>query len=434
MKRYSIAVIFSICSFLLTAQPLVLQVDDAVSLALENNINLQLAAQDASSAQRTVSNSWNLFLPSIQGGLSSYGSSQILSDNSFDLGDVSPSVTGSLQVALTLNPAVSDQLDLYDITYETKQVSLAQAQKEIERSVKKLFYYLIAEQQNLLLQENTIALSQKRYEMARTNFANGYTSELEVLSAQLTVESQQSAYRASSAAYDSQITGFKVLLGIPFDQELELSGVIGTPDRAALDVEELEGYINENYALQLLDLNSESLKVSREITRKSSLLPSLSILGKYQTTTGDLSDISNSWYDAASYSVSVSIPIDGYISGSRIQESLTAIDEQLAALALSREQTMIARQQSLRSSVDTLQTISSQIEAAQSSVGLSQKIYDMTGEQYRAGMKELLDLEEAQSDLFSSQQQLLFLNYQYLSSLIDLSYDLQIGIEQLNAR
>ena len=74
---------------------------------------------------------------------------------------------------------------------------------------------------------------------------------------------------------------------------------------------------------------------------------------------------------------------------------MTAIDEQLDALALTREQTMTTGRQALRSSVDTLQTISSQIEAAQSSVELSQKIYDMTGEQYKAGMKELLDLEEA---------------------------------------
>jgi outer membrane protein TolC len=340
-----------------------------------------------------------------------------------------------------LNPALKNQLDSHGLNYSIQQVSYQQAISEVERNVTKLFYYLLAEKTNLELQEKNIALAEKQYGKALVNFESGYASEIEVLSAQLSVEQLRPSLQQSENAYEGQLLAFKVLLGLPLDAEVAAEGEL--PDvELSTSVNDLKKNIETTYSMDLMRLNREAMQNSMALQKKVDLMPSLILSGKYtintagrgntiSMTTGLLSSVTIPWSDSASYTVSVSIPLDGHIPGSRTQVSLAKIEDNLAKLELNRQQTKVQLEQSIITQVNTLQNLKDQMQVAKANLELAQRVYQMYLTQYEAGYTDNLTVEDAQQDVFSVEQQIVYLHYQYASALVDLAYDLQIDIEQL---
>ncbi|MCF7942738.1 MAG: TolC family protein [Spirochaetia bacterium] len=431
-KKTILGVLLLMSMSIISAQSEVLLIEDAVAKALEHNISIQNSAISLRSAQRDVDTSWNLFLPKVSLSLANSGAMEVLSSSS-PTPNMNSGLQGAVNVSMVLNPAVADQITSYGLSYEIEQITYTQALRSIERSVKKLFYYLLAEKEHLILQKNTMDRSYKRYETVQVNYANGYASQLEVLSSQLTYENLRSSYTALLAAYDTQMLGFKILLGYDLSDDLTLKGSIAT-DIISLDTEKLSGYLDQNYALELIDLNMASMANSMELTRRSTRMPSLSLSGSYAVSTGswlEATDAWSAWSDSLRYQIALSIPIDSLISGSQSDVSLQKMQDGIDQLYLSREQTRIGLEQTVITQVHALNATAEQLSAAAYGVELSRRIYDMTLSQYENGMLQLLDVEDAQADLLSAQQQVLSLNYSYLAGLIDLSYDLQIDMSQL---
>jgi outer membrane protein TolC len=159
-------------------------------------------------------------------------------------------------------------------------------------------------------------------------------------------------------------------------------------------------------------------------------MPTLSISGQYNMNLWNDKSIED-FVDSAQYSVSVSIPLDGYISGSRTQNALDKIDDSLDTLAVRKQQTRIQMEQAVITRVLTLRNLTEQIEVAIANKDLSKRVLEMQMAQYEAGYTDYLNVEKAQQDVLSAEQQIVYLRYQYATALVDLAYDLQIDITQL---
>lgn len=428
--RYVFAAALFLCMTVgpLSAETVPLTLDDAISSARQNNLGLASTAIDLRSAQRDEDTSWNLYLPSISATVSNTGSTDVFS--TAPAANYNRGLGVALSTSLSINPYIKDQMELYGINYEIQRVTYEQAQHELERSVIKLFYYLVTEEKNIELQKNNLELSRKQYERVQALYENGYVSELELLSSQLAYESLKPAYTQTLNAYTVQLLAFKVLLGLDLDAEVKLEGDVFAKIRE-LDTDRLKGYLPDTYSLKLLDLSRASLENTGEITRKTSLSPTVTVSGQYSLGMGSWSNVSTTWSDSAQYTVAVTIPLDGYIPGSKTDVSLQKIQDSIDQLDITRKQTLMNLEQTVISRVQSLNALAQQIEAAEFNRDLSQRVYDMAMTQYEAGMSEFLDVEDAQADLFSARQQLLSFNYQYVSGLTDLLYDLQIDSEQL---
>jgi outer membrane protein TolC len=51
--------------------------------------------------------------------------------------------------------------------------------------------------------------------------------------------------------------------------------------------------------------------------------------------------------------------------------------------------------------------------------------------QYDAGYADILSVDRAQQDVFSAEQNLVYLEYQYASALVDLAAEVEIKVHQL---
>ena len=412
-----------------------LSLEQALQLAKANNLGLASNAIDVAAAKRDVDTSWNLFVPSVSLTLSNAGrgpgfnaatTSVTIAGVTADIpmGSTNQGLGLSLGVSLTLNPAVKDQLDSYNLGYQIQQVTFAQAQAEVERNVTKLYYYLLMEAENIKVQEMNLELALKQYEQVQTKFESGFASEMEVLTSQLSYEQLKTPIQQAKNQYQSNLLSLKALLGLDLAEELEVSGDIPAMVKE-LEVSELREYLQKSYSLTLIDLNMAQLKSSLESNKKQALMPSLSLSTSYDISAWNES-YSNTFSDSVTYSVGVRIPLDGFIPNSRTQVGLAKLEDSLDKLSLQRRQALQQLELGVVSKVQNLNMLASQAELAKQSLELTEKLYIMHMIQYESGYVSFLQLQEAQNNLVSAKQNILGLEYQYVSGLIDLLYDLNI--------
>ncbi len=185
-KALILAALSFLLLFSLSALPAI-SLEEALQLGRTNNLSLTSTALDVNTAKRDVETSWNLFIPTLSLTLSNAGASPVFKaapkDSAINMG-----LGVSLSATLTLNPAVKSQMDSYQIAYQIQQVTYEQAKAEVERTITKLFYYLLMEEQNINVQQANLELAQKQHEEVKLKYEQGFASELEVLSSQLAAE------------------------------------------------------------------------------------------------------------------------------------------------------------------------------------------------------------------------------------------------------
>ncbi|NCC63781.1 MAG: TolC family protein [Spirochaetia bacterium] len=405
---------------------------EALELARIQNVSLALQSVDVEGAKRDVDTSWNLFIPTVSLSLSTSGRTPVFQAAQTIMGPNTASNTGlsvGLGASFTLNPAVKDQLDTYQLSYSIARLSYEQAKSEVERNVTKLFYYLLMEQQNITVQEANIALARKQYEQVKAQYELGFASEIELLSAQLAYERLYPALQQAQNQYESQLLSLKVLLGIDFDSELNVIGEIPKVVEKR-EVHDLNGYLQKSYSIALLDMNKTQLQQNYELNKKQALSPSLTLQGSYDISLWNEA-YTNTFSDSFSYQVLVRIPLDGYLPNSRTQVGLAKIDDALKKLSYQRQQALVQLEHSIISQVKNLDMLASQQKLAMQNLELTERLYEMHTIQYESGYTSFIALQEAQNNLLSARQNLLALQYQYLSATIDLLYDLNIRDKEL---
>ena len=413
-----------------------IDLEHALQRALENNLSLRTNLIDLRSAQRDKETSWNLFLPTVRASLSNVGSTELFHQTNaaspvYAQRHYISGLNAGLNVSLTLNPALQQQLRSYDLGYSLQEVTYEQARAEVKRNVTKLFYYLLAEGENLALQEKNIELAQRNLEKVRASYSYGFASELEVLSAELGVQRLLPALGQARNSYRTQMMAFKALLGLDLDTEVSLSGSLPISTFSS-DVERLKQRIGSSLNLRILDMNVQNLENSKKLQRRYETGPSVSISGDYRINTeGRAGGAVTDWGDSLQYSVSVIIPLDGHIPNSRAQVSLAKIQDSIDKLRVNRQQSMLQMEQSFRTQIGNLTNLEEQMDLARANKSLAERVYGMTVAQFEGGYTDSLAVDDARNDLLSAEQSILYLQYQHASAMVDLAYDLNLEPDQL---
>ncbi|MDY0290027.1 MAG: TolC family protein [Sphaerochaeta sp.] len=414
----------------LHARPLTL--DEALTLAYRNNLSLQSTMVDLRGAKRDADTAWNIFLPRINASLSHTGSTGPFISAS----DLTTRTNLGLSASLTVNPSVKEQMEAKSLAYSIQSVTLEQGRATLKRDVTKAFYYLLMEEQNLLLQQANMDLAKKQYDEVRSKYEHAFASELELLSSQLSYEALKPSLTQAKNSYESGLLSLKILLGLDLEEPLLLDGEIPSTD-FMLDLSMLKAYLGQNHSLALLDLNLASLENSLELQSKAALMPTLSLNGSYGISYSNPAmpvappSTPNKWGDYTQYSVTVAIPLDGYVKGSQTQVSLLSMQDAIDKLLLTRLQTSRQMEQALAVRVASLKAVVGQLELSEANLHLTEKVFGMTMAQFSAGYVGYLEVERIQADLLKAKQNMLALHYQYVSALVDLMYDLNIDTNTL---
>jgi hypothetical protein len=161
--------------------------------------------------------------------------------------------------------------------YEAGKLTWDQTKKQNELNIRKLFYGLLLQQENLKVQETSLENARQRASQAEINFKNGIVPEISMLQAQVSYENQRPNIDKMEQTVSQQLDTFVFLLGMPVGTKIQLDGKID-PQFVQLNADELyEKYGSMNPDVVSLKKNIDILKMQLSALNFKSFTPALSL-------------------------------------------------------------------------------------------------------------------------------------------------------------
>ncbi len=419
-----------------------LTVDDAVSLAMENNIQLQSQAIDLRMKKRDADFAWNAFVPSVQATGTLFrsnmdevsGSVTYFNPMTMSLDSVSYTqeleekdrwrAMAGLSATLNLNAALFDGLKATRQGYESGLISWEQARQQTELNVKKAFYGILVQEEALKLAKDKLATSEERLRQTQTNFRNGLVPELAYLQTQLGVETQKPAIQESELGLAQSKAMFTFLIGLPVGTAVELSGSID-PKLDAYDADALvRDHLADRLDLAALRKGTELMKTQLRATKLQMYTPSLSLSQSFSPA---LSAIDADWLDgdnwtdsSGGFSATLAFNLTNALPFSSQGQNLQDLKDNVAKMDLTWKQAADNAELEIRNLVRKLDKSRSSIQAMELNVKIAEKAYGLSEQGYRAGTIEWLDLKDAENTLMQARLGVLSEKFTYLSTRLDL--------------
>jgi outer membrane protein TolC len=462
MKKYSMAVAAGILLFAAVSgyaqekkesqqqNPPVtkLTVEQAVEYADSNSRTLKSAQIDLEMKKRAAQYSWNVLVPSVSASGTMSRTNQystmyadmlnplyVIHDaplpTDYSAESDRWSAVGSLGVSLNLSLAYIDSIRASHAAYEAGELTWDQTKKQNELNIRKLFYGLLLQQENLKVQETSLENARQRASQAEINFKNGIVPELSMLQAQVSYENQRPNIDKMEQTVSQQLDAFVFLLGMPVGTKIQLDGKID-PQFVQLNADELyEKYGSMNPDVVSLKKNIDILKMQLRALNFKSFTPALSLGWSTQPVLSDITydwSDSDNWYDNGNLHLTVAWTLSDMLWFSANRQQARDIQDNIRKLEISLETVGQNNEMQIRKTVDSLEQSHQAILSSSRNIALAQRSYDMTAVAYRNGTTELLDLRDAENQLNLAKIGLLNEQYNYMSYMLDLDYMLNTTV------
>lgn len=454
-------------------QTVTLTEDSAVAYALENSLSIKSSAIDLEIKKRAGDNAWNVLLPTVQAsgtlsrsGTSSYSSMEAAAQSALlsarvgalEKGSSLPverqaafynqilggmgyedtesghwTTVGNLGVSWNLSLAYIGQIKAAKADYEGGKITYEKSVRETEVNVRKLFYGLLLQQENIRIQKASLENARLRAVQTETNFKNGLVPELSMLQAQVSYENKRPEVEQADRLLRQQLDTFAFIIGLPVGTSIVLDGSI-EPEYVDVDVDTLiQKYSASSLDIKNLDATISSLKDNLSAINLSSYTPALALNYSLQPALiygldFDRYTDADNWNDSNSFSITLAWNLTNLLPWSSNRQNAKNIESNLKKLELSREMAVENQKVEVRKAVDTLTQARQQIDAMGRNIKLAQRSYEMTMRSYRNGTTELLDVRDAESQLDQAKLGLANQKFNYISALLDLEKTLNINL------
>ena len=410
----------------------VLTLERALELALENSIDLQRRLIDLRNAEYAANHLWAEFFPGISASLGLNYGSELFTGEGFQGSTENLNYSATLGLSLQLNSALSPAMRIATLAWQTSVSEYENARRLLAIEISGTFYSLIAEKEKLSLLEGTRALADLQLEKNRTGFRNGLVKELDYIQSQLSAETARLDMRKAEASYADNLGKFLALLGLEQTADLSLEGEI----RIARFEADSEALIRERLPSRP-DMKSRRQEIERLILLErqragSGRTPSLSLGAQWQGGSSAAGGgAGGDFSDRLSGSLTLNIPLDGWIPGTKTDQSIRAANADIEKARLSLREAENEAIQSIRSLATGLGNSWGSIEIAQLSMQLAERTYELAEQGFRNGTVEFLALEDSRNKMTEARQRLLDDRLAYKKMLLELSSALNIDEDDL---
>lgn len=407
-------------------------VEEAVALAMENNIALSSAAIDVRVRKRGKDLAWNVFIPSVQATgtvsrannasdpLAMLAAIPALGYTSPEMGEADHwrAVLG-VNLSLNVNMALFEGLKATRQGYEAGLIGYEQARAITEAGVRKAFYAILLADGSLAIAREKLATSEQRHEQTLANWKNGLAPELSRLQTQLAVEQQRPVVMEAENAVVKAKDDFAFLIGLPLGTRLRLDGAIA-PTLIDANADELVSkYLAGRLDLALHAKTIEMAKTAIRAQRLQRYTPFLQISQGFGSTLAPI-DSGNWSDDTGAFSLTLGMEISGLLPFSSAGQAAADKGDELAKLELQMKEKAYAAELEVRSLVKRLEKGKASIKTMELSVELAKRAYALSEQGYRAGTIEYLDLKDAETSLLQAELGVLNEKFGYISTLMDL--------------
>jgi outer membrane protein TolC len=415
--------------------------DEAVDLAVKNNLSLESNRVASNIKKRKADTAWNVFIPTVDLGAALSGSNYKPDPPSNPLMPETPQwrlVLPSVSMSLDLNIALFEGMRNARLDYEGGLISYEKAKSQLERDVRKAYYNMLLVQENIALLRENLGAAERRVAMAQANYRAGLAPELNVLQAQVSMENLKPTIDQTENGLKLSMAQFAMQLGLPYDVQFELVPVETAGNFIPLDLKELISVASSGKP-DIMELKHNILLL--ESTRKSTFYriftPSLRLSWSMSPMVWDNVNKWIDWGDAwksqqGGLTISLGFRLNGLLPFGSEQQGLKDIDDNLRSMRIGLAQSIRGTELEIYSTLLNLQKVQSTVEAQNRTVELAERTYRLTETAYRAGLQELLEVQSAELELRKAKIGILEQNFTYLQGLIDLEYAMGVPFGTLS--
>ena len=416
--------------------PTVLTLDQAIRIALSENIAVRVADKDIERAEYARKGTYASLYPQVDGsGSYSRTIKKQVMYMDFDMGSMmgggggtssedaetkaggggSSNKGGGIEVGRwnTFSTGIQASMPLVNAQlWKSIKISGQDVELAVERArssrletvtqVKQAFY-------GVLLAKEAFKVYKEVYENALDNFQQtekrynvDKASELEYQRAKSTVQNAiPNVYDAENAVVLG-LWQLKAVMGIDLDEDIDVAGSLMDYSLTMFrDIHENDGVsLENNSSLRQLAIQAEELANTVKMQQYASL-PSLALSFSYSINamTNDFVFKEFNWSPYSAAGLSLSIPI---FAGGRRSNAVKQARNQHEQLLLQTENTERQLRVAIRQYLNQMETAMKNFDAAGAGVETARKAYDIAAKSYNLGRSTITELNDAQLALTQS--------------------------------
>ncbi|MFH7001534.1 TolC family protein [Flavobacterium bizetiae] len=416
-------VLFLFCITKSSAQE-VLTIEDAMKIALDNNFEIKIAKNNSTISETNVTIGNAGLLPTATANIvdnnSVTNSTQVRQDGTSTT--LNNAKNNSLTYGVSLGWTVFDGMRMfarYDQLKELQKLGDAELKRTILvkiGQVNSAYYDLVQQQHQLAALDTTIVISKQRVQLAQNRFTIGKASKLEVLNAQVDLNTDQVALLRQKESYKNA----KILLNqyLARDPQIDFTVTdLVTVDNKLVLIDLMDLAKKQNPALESQIINKRIAELQLKQV-KASRYPTVNLTSGYnfsesQSSLGFTSENSSKGF---TYGFNASLNIfDGFnqhrnekVAKLQIENSQIAIDQQ----------NMILNTQ-LSTAFQTYLTNLELIDLEEDNQAIAKQNLDITLDKFRIGTITTLDFRTAQLNYVNAKVR--YSNAQYEAKLSEIA-------------
>ena len=420
-------------------QPALLSLEDALKIALAENVSVQLADLEIEKAGYSKKGTYAQLFPQVNGtgsyqrtikkqvmymdGMGGGNMFSSMMQPIFDAleaatgqkitipeGDTSSGLpTGGIEVGRwnTYSAGVTAAMPLVNAQlWKSLEVSGQEVELAVEKArssrlemvtqVKQAFFGVLLAKEAFEVYKSVYENAMTNFEQTQRRFNAQKASELDFTRAKTAVANAiPNVYNAESSVILA-LWQLKAVMGVDLDRNIDVKGELADFSGQMLrDVTEHEdASLEYNSTMRQLAIQAEELANAVKI-QQYAYLPSLNLSFSYMLNamTNDFKFNEYQWTPYSFVGLSLNIPI---FSGGKRWSDVKVARTQATQLQLTRLNTERQLKIAIRQYLTTMETQMKNYESSREAVALAQKAYDISAKSYQVGKNTLTDLNDAQ--------------------------------------